>query len=243
MNVRCRKPAIAILPGRGGFTLVEVVVAVAIVAILAAAVTPLAFREMSRAREDATLDELASLRQGLLDFYEDTGRFPSEAEGLGALVADPGVSGWQGPYVGGGDGLPLAEATTDAWGGTYLYDLGPVTVPAGAADVVVASGGIDGLVTFGAVGGTWTIDGAGDDLLSVVAAGPVNRDKVPSRPIRPTSWTATSTPASTATRWRTPGVAPTRSWSMSRAPTRPTSSRAAGDRTGPTTAAGTTTSA
>lgn len=178
MNVRCRKPAIAILPGRGGFTLVEVVVAVAIVAILAAAVTPLAFREMTRAREDATLDELASLRQGLLDFYEDTGRFPSEAEGLGALVADPGVSGWQGPYVGGGDGLPLAEATTDAWGGTYLYDLGPVTVPAGAADVVVASGGIDGLVTFGAVGGTWTIDGAGDDLLSVVAAGPVNRDKV-----------------------------------------------------------------
>jgi len=176
--VRCRKPIAVKAPDRVGFTLIEVVVAVAIVAIMAAAITPLAYREITRAREEATLDELAALRNGLLEFYEDTGRFPSEAEGLGALLTDPGANGWQGPYVGGGNGLPLVEATTDAWGDPYLYDLRPTTVPAGAADLIVASGGIDGAVTFGSVGGTWTVGGAGDDLLALVAVGPVNRGKL-----------------------------------------------------------------
>lgn len=164
--------------GRGGFTLVEIIVAVAIVAIMAGAITPLAYREITRAREEATLKELAALQQGLLEFYEDTGRFPSEGEGLGALVTDPGAAGWQGPYVGGDRGEPLLETTTDAWGATYIYDLGPSTVPAGAADVIIASGGIDGAVTFGSLGAPWTVAGNGDDLLSLVAAGPVNRDKL-----------------------------------------------------------------
>lgn len=164
--------------GRAGFTLVEIIVAVAIVAIMAGAITPLAYREITRAREEATLNELAGLQQGLLEFYEDTGRFPTEAEGLAALLTDPGAGGWQGPYVGGDRGDPVAETTTDAWGGTYLYDLAPLTTPAGAADVIVASGGIDRAVTFGTVGTNWTVDGAGDDLLTLVAAGPINRDKL-----------------------------------------------------------------
>lgn len=163
--------------GDAGFTLVEVIVAVAIVAIIAGTVTPLAFRELVRAREDATRDELAGLQKGLLDFYHDTGRFPTEAEGLAALLADPGISGWAGPYVGGGTGVPLTEATTDAWQGTYAYDVAPTTTPAGAADVIIASGGVDQRVTCGAVGGTWDVSGATDDLLTLVAAGPVNRAK------------------------------------------------------------------
>jgi general secretion pathway protein G len=161
-----------------GFTLVEIIVAVAIVAIMAAAITPLAYREITRAREEATLRELAALQQGLLEFYEDTGRFPSEGEGLAALLTDPGAGGWQGPYVGGDRGTPLIETTTDAWGETYQYDLSPATVPAGAADVIIASGGIDRAVTFGSLGATWTVAGDGDDLLSLVAVGPVNRDKL-----------------------------------------------------------------
>jgi len=166
--------------GRAGFTLVEIVVAVAIVAIMAGAVAPLAYREITRAREEATLRELDALQQGLLDFYEDTGRFPTEGEGLAALLADPGADGWQGPYVGGGRGEPLVETTTDAWDATYVYDVAPLTNPAGAADVLVASGGVDRTVTFGSLGGSWTIDGGGDDLLSLVAVGPVNRDKLES---------------------------------------------------------------
>jgi general secretion pathway protein G len=165
---------------RAGFTLIEIVVAVAIVAIMAGAVAPLAYREMTRAREEATLRELAALQQGLLEFYEDTGRFPTEGEGLAALLADPGANGWQGPYVGGGQGVPLVEATTDAWNAVYVYDVAPTTTPAGAADALIASGGIDQAITFGALGGIWNVAGNGEDLLSLVAAGPVNRDKLES---------------------------------------------------------------
>ncbi len=163
--------------GDDGFTLVEVIIAVAIVAIIAGAVTPMAFRELVRAREDATRLELAGVQRGLLDFYEDTGRFPTESEGLAALLGDPGVSGWAGPYLGGGTGTPLTEATTDAWENAYFYDVAPTTTPAGAADVVVASAGVDQQVTCGAVGGSWDVSGSTDDLLTLVAVGPVNRAK------------------------------------------------------------------
>ncbi len=166
-------------PGRrGGFTLLEVIIAVAIVAIIAGAITPLAFRELMAAREDATRLELKTVSDALLAFYEDTGRFPSEAEGLGALLADPGAAGWQGPYVDPKAGNPLAELTTDSFNRTYLYDLAPLTVAAGAADLIVASGGRDLAVTAGSVGAAWTVDPAADDLLALVSRGPTDRDKI-----------------------------------------------------------------
>jgi general secretion pathway protein G len=160
-----------------GFTLLEIVIAVAIVALLAGATAPLVFKELQQAREEATLKELAAIKTGLEDFFVDTGRFPSEAEGLTALVADPGADGWAGPYVGGGSSNPATEVLSDAFGNSYLYDLAPATNPAGAADLLVASGGSDQNITFGAVGGTWTIAGNGDDLLLLVSAGSLNRDK------------------------------------------------------------------
>lgn len=163
---------------RAGFTLVEIIVAVAIIAILAGTITPMVFRELMQAREEATVRELDTLSAGLLSFYEDTGRMPTEGEGLGALVIDPGVSGWQGPYVGSDRGDPVNETTTDGFGQTYAYDLAPSTNPAGVADVVIASAGIDGSMTSGTVGGTWTVAGTGDDLLLAVTTGPVNRDKL-----------------------------------------------------------------
>ncbi len=161
-----------------GFTLIEVIVAVAIVAVLAGAITPLVFRELMQAREEATLRELNALSAGLAAFYQDTGRLPAESEGLAALVSDPGVHGWQGPYVGGGRGDPVAEATTDAFGRAYLYDLAPTTTPANVADAIIASRGADGTLSSGAVGGTWTVAGDGDDLLELVIIGPLDRDKI-----------------------------------------------------------------
>ncbi|MBU2501608.1 type II secretion system protein GspG, partial [bacterium] len=163
---------------RDGFTLIEIIIAVAIVAIMAGAIAPLAFREFVRMREEETARELALIETGLLEFLEDTGRFPSEVEGLAALVADPGASGWSGPYFGAVESDPASEVTTDSFGNPYLYDHSPATQPPGAADLVVASGGADHTVTSGSVGGTWTVGGAGDDLLQLVAAGPITRDKI-----------------------------------------------------------------
>jgi len=163
---------------RRGFTLIEVIVAVAIVAVLAGAITPMVFRELMQAREEATLRELSAHTDGLLAFYEDTGRLPTAGEGLAALVVDPGVPGWRGPYVAADRGDPVAEATTDAFGAAFLYDPAPTTVPAGAADALVVSAGRDGAISSGSAGGTWQLGGAavGDDLHAPVTLGPVNRD-------------------------------------------------------------------
>ncbi len=165
-------------PGRDGFTLVEIIVAVAIIAVLAGAITPMVFKELMSARETATERELSALADGLSDFYADTGRLPTEGEGLSALVADPGVPGWQGPYVMSDQGDPVREATSDAFNRAYVYDLDPSTSPADVADAVVASAGIDGTLQAGTGGGTWTLAGAGDDLVQAVSIGPVDREKL-----------------------------------------------------------------
>jgi general secretion pathway protein G len=163
---------------RSGFTLIEIVIAVAIVAILAGSITPLVFRELERAREEATLTELTALRDGLLEFYDDTGRLPTETEGLAALVNSPGATGWAGPYVGGETGDPVVAATTDTWQNTYQYDLSPTTVPAGTTRALVASAGGDRTLTMGSVGNPWTLTGSGDDLHVLVTPGTLERSKL-----------------------------------------------------------------
>ncbi len=162
---------------RSGFTLIEIVIAVAIVAILAGAITPLAFRELIAAREEATERELGAIKDALLEFYEDTGRFPAENEGLAALVGDPGVTGWQGPYLETDTGDPVAELSTDSFNQGYVYDLAPVTSPADAAELIVASSGADRQWELGRLNQSWVLTADGDDLLSLISAGALNRDK------------------------------------------------------------------
>lgn len=67
------------------------------------------------ARTQIALRELRNLRLAL-DFFEaDCGRYPSEAEGLKALVQDPGIAGWNGPYVN--------WVRPDPWKQPYRYRL------------------------------------------------------------------------------------------------------------------------
>ncbi|MFH2054110.1 MAG: type II secretion system protein GspG [bacterium] len=162
---------------RRGFTLTEILIAVAIVALFAGIAAPLAYRQLQGARSDATGRELATLRAGLLGFYEDTGRFPSAGEGLAALFSNPGVAGWQGPYAGGREGT-LEEVLQDEFGLDYLYDPSPVTQPAAAAGAVVASAGEDGVLTCGSVGGTWQLAAQTDDLLVLVTPGQIDRNHI-----------------------------------------------------------------
>jgi len=161
----------------GGFTLIEVVVAMGIVAILAGTIVPLAYRQLVRAREDATRNELSAIAAGLTEFYEDSGRFPTESEGLAALVEDPGLDSWQGPYLGGARSTDSEGIAKDEFGGAYAYDLDPKVSPSSPADVLVASKGSDYEFSSGAPGRVWNLDDPGDDLLTVVAAGPIIREK------------------------------------------------------------------
>jgi hypothetical protein len=140
----------------------------------------MAYNQFKRARRDATLRELSTLTDGLVAFYEDTGRFPTEGEGLAVLVSNTGITGWQGPYVGDDHGAPVTAVTRDQFNNAYVYDVAPLTTPAGAADALIVSAGGDGAFTVGSLGSNWDLTLDEDDLLGVVCVGPVNREKTKS---------------------------------------------------------------
>jgi len=168
------KPAPA--TDRSGFGLLGLIILLAVLAILAGAVGPLLMREHVAAREAATRIHLEQLDLALVAFYRDVGRLPDETEGLAALVADPGLDGWRGPYLEGSRGTAAAEVGLDAWNRALAYDPAP-QLDAGQAAALIASGGGDRRLGTGAVGGVWTTGGSPpgtpghDDLLMLVDLG------------------------------------------------------------------------
>jgi len=101
--------------GAKGFSLVEMLVVVAIVGLLVGLVGPAAMRQLQSSRVSATEAQIDQLRAALDIYQIDTGRLPTEDVGLTALVSNPGVPGWNGPYLRDG------EMPSDAWGGAFLY--------------------------------------------------------------------------------------------------------------------------
>jgi general secretion pathway protein G len=99
----------------GGFSLVELLVVLGILALLAGFVGPRVIGYFDRAKSQTAETQLQSLRAALDLFLLDAGRYPTEREGLAALVTRPGsLAGWRGPY--------LAEALPDdPWGNAYGY--------------------------------------------------------------------------------------------------------------------------
>lgn len=161
---------------RTGFGLLGLVVLLAVMAILAGTVGPLLFREYVAAREAETRVHLERLDEALVAFYRDVGRLPAEAEGLAALVTDPGLDGWRGPYLDGGREAAASVVAHDAWNQPLAYDLAPL-LDAGQAAALIASGGGDRRLGAGTVGGPWTTAGTApgtpghDDQLRLVDLG------------------------------------------------------------------------
>jgi prepilin-type N-terminal cleavage/methylation domain-containing protein len=109
---------------RSGFSLLEVIVAVTILAILAGAAVPIAGKVLDQRARKATLTELDLLADAAGEHFRDTGVLPTTLE---ALEQDPGTPGWSGPYVrlAGVDALSgLSRNAVDAWSGTYAVALG-----------------------------------------------------------------------------------------------------------------------
>ncbi|MGJ3230777.1 MAG: type II secretion system major pseudopilin GspG [Oceanicaulis sp.] len=103
-----------------GFTLFELLVVLAILALLAAIVAPRVIGYLGRAKADVARSQMSNIVTALELYYLDVGRYPTEEEGLPALVAAPEPEGeplaaWRGPYLGDDTGL------TDPWGRTYTY--------------------------------------------------------------------------------------------------------------------------
>ncbi len=99
-----------------GFTLVELLVVLAILGLLIALVAPAMIRQLGSAKHKVAEQSIERL-SGILDLYRlDVGNYPTTAQGLAALNDNAGnVAGWNGPY------LKDAQGIVDPWGHPFQY--------------------------------------------------------------------------------------------------------------------------
>jgi general secretion pathway protein G len=117
-----------------GFTLVEILVVITIIALIMSLVGPRVLNYLSESKVKAARIQMQSFSSALDLLYLDTGRYPSSAEGLNTLVKPTsGMPGWNGPYLKGGS-LP-----NDPWGKPYVY-----RSPAERSKFEIMSYGADG---------------------------------------------------------------------------------------------------
>ena len=130
---RCARPRRSGRPGQEGFTLVEMLVVIAIIGLIMGLIGPRVLNYLSESKVKTARIQLQSFSSALDLFYLDAGRFPSTAEGLAALVRrTPGVAAWNGPYLKGGN------VPSDPWSHAYVYrapgEHGPYDIVSYGAD-------------------------------------------------------------------------------------------------------------
>jgi general secretion pathway protein G len=98
-----------------GFTLLELLVVVAIIGLLAAYVGPRYFSQIGRSEIAAAQAQIDAFSKALDQYRLDTGRYPSTEQGLKALVEKQGdEKRWHGPYL-------QKSLPSDPWGRPYIY--------------------------------------------------------------------------------------------------------------------------
>jgi general secretion pathway protein G len=117
-----------------GFTLIEMMVVVVIIAVLAAMIAPAVLSRVEEARETTARADISTIMQALKLYRLDNQRYPTAEQGLQALVerptTDPAPPNWK-PY--------LEKLPNDPWGNPYQY-----LNPGVKGEVDVMSYGADG---------------------------------------------------------------------------------------------------
>jgi len=108
------------LNDRGGFTLIEIMVVIVILAMLAAIVGPKLMGRTDDAKITDTRVQIKNIETALKLYKLDTGSYPSTEQGLGALVTKPTVGVIPNSYKEGGY-LESKKVPKDPWGNDYLY--------------------------------------------------------------------------------------------------------------------------
>ena len=99
-----------------GFTLLELLVVLGILALLASFAAPQVQRYMGQARTESARTQLSAISTALELYALDNAGYPSQSVGLASLIqAPPGAVRWRGPY------LKKAEGLIDPWGRPYVY--------------------------------------------------------------------------------------------------------------------------
>lgn len=102
--------------GEHGFTLLELLVVLAILGLLAAIVAPQVIRYLGSSKSQTAKVQVQNVSAALELFRLDVGRYPTSEEGLKTLVAPSAAAqNWNGPY------LKKAGALQDPWGQAYQY--------------------------------------------------------------------------------------------------------------------------
>ena len=101
---------------REGFTLLELMVVLMILALLATIAAPRVTQYLRKAKVQTAKIQVDALSAAVDSFHLDLGRFPTSDEGLKVLLDRPNEgTNWDGPY------LKKRDSLTDPWGNPYLY--------------------------------------------------------------------------------------------------------------------------
>lgn len=96
--------------------MLELLVVVAILGLLAAVAVPQVLSYLGRAKTDTAAIQIQQLSTTLDLFRLDTGRYPTEEEGLQALFEPPAdADNWNGPY------LQKQDMMLDPWSAPFVY--------------------------------------------------------------------------------------------------------------------------
>ena len=117
-----------------GFSILELIVVLVVLSLIIGLAAPAIISQFGTAKSKTAGIEVNRLKTNVEMFRVDVGRFPTNDEGLQALLtAGDGVAGWNGPYV------DRASSIIDPWGNEYVY-----TVSDDGDTIEVSSLGRDG---------------------------------------------------------------------------------------------------